>query len=39
MIEVPSLGRLDLVWAMSANGSFAGFSSEKKSFEDQHAVV
>ena len=39
MIEMPSLGRLDSVWAMSGNGSFAGFSSGKKSVEDQHAVV
>ncbi len=39
MVEMPSLGRLDAVWAMSANGSFAGFSSGKKSVEDQHAVL
>jgi probable HAF family extracellular repeat protein len=39
MVEMPSLGRLDSVWTMSANGSFAGFSSGKKSIEDQHAVL
>ena len=39
LLEMPSLGRLDAVWAMSANGSFAGFSSGKKSVEDQHAVL
>lgn len=39
MVEMPSLGRLDSVWTMSANGSFAGFNSGKKSIEDQHAVL
>ena len=39
MVEMPSLGRVDGVATMSANGSFAGFSSGKKSVEDQHAVL
>ena len=39
MVEMPSLGRLDAVWTMSANGPFADFSSGKKSVEDQHAVL
>jgi len=39
MIEMSSLGGFDAVWAMSANGLFAGFSSGRKSVEDQHAVL
>ena len=39
MIQMSSLGRFDAVWTMSANGSFAGFSSGSKSVEDQHAVL
>ena len=38
MIEMSSVGRFDAVWTMSANGSFAGFSSGSKSV-DQHAVL
>ena len=38
LVEMSSLGG-STSWAMSANGSFAGFSSGRKSVEDQRAVL
>jgi hypothetical protein len=39
MTEMPSLGRLDAVFAANRTGAFEGITTEKKSIDASHAAL